>query len=141
MQGALVWLLEGVREVYQVAAAGGAFILTGNLAAPLAGGFAAQCLMSAYQRLGLRRSMERRAEVMRRRKAAAKEREVHRLRQEAAARELAAEADKRKAEGHGEGQAEAEGAGEAGDVGGRERELERVARVREEPSGHKSHEG
>eukprot|EP00198_Chlamydomonas_reinhardtii_P004319 XP_001693655.1 predicted protein [Chlamydomonas reinhardtii] len=63
VQGALVWLLEGVREVYQVAAAGGAFILTGNLAAPLAGGFAAQCLMSAYQRLGLRRSMERRAEA------------------------------------------------------------------------------
>ncbi|KAG2439801.1 hypothetical protein HYH02_010436 [Chlamydomonas schloesseri] len=101
VQGALVWLLEGAREVYQVAAAGGAFILTGNLAAPLAGGLAAQCLLSAYQRLGLRRSMERRAEVMRRRKAqakaAAKEREVHRLRQEAAAKELAARAEEEEA--------------------------------------------
>ncbi|KAG2424027.1 hypothetical protein HXX76_014851 [Chlamydomonas incerta] len=150
VQGALVWLLEGAREVYHVAAAGGAFILTGNLAAPLAGGLAAQCLLSAYQRLGMRRSMERRAEVMRRRKAAAKEREVHRLRQEAAARELAAGAGAgagEKEQGHGQGE-KAEAEGEAQREGGqqereRERELEVgvAARGREDPSGHSSREG
>ncbi|KAG2482331.1 hypothetical protein HYH03_018740 [Edaphochlamys debaryana] len=71
VQGSLVWSLEGMREVYQVAASGAAFLLTGNLAAPAAGALAAQVLLSTYQRLGLVRSMKRRAEVVARRRALA----------------------------------------------------------------------
>ncbi|EFJ51587.1 hypothetical protein VOLCADRAFT_87755 [Volvox carteri f. nagariensis] len=73
VQGALVWMMEGGREVYQVAASGASFLLTGNLAAPLAGSLAAQLLVSAYQRLGLRRTVQRRAKVLEARRRAALE--------------------------------------------------------------------
>lgn len=45
----------------QVAASGAAFILTGNLAAPLAGNLVSQMLFCTYQRIGLKRSLEVRA--------------------------------------------------------------------------------
>ncbi|GIL67443.1 hypothetical protein Vafri_20829 [Volvox africanus] len=61
MQGALLWLLEGGRDLSQMAAAGSSFLLTGNLAAPLAGSVAVQVLISGYQRLALRRVVKQRS--------------------------------------------------------------------------------
>ncbi|GIL84170.1 hypothetical protein Vretifemale_12867, partial [Volvox reticuliferus] len=63
-QGALLWLLEGGRDLAQMAAAGSSFLLTANLAAPLAGSVAAQLLASGYQRLALRRAVQRRIKAI-----------------------------------------------------------------------------
>ncbi len=62
LQGALVWALEGGRDVVQVATLGAAFLLTGNLAAPLAANLASQLVVSSGQRLGLTRLQRRQAE-------------------------------------------------------------------------------
>ncbi|GAX72659.1 hypothetical protein CEUSTIGMA_g115.t1 [Chlamydomonas eustigma] len=51
----LVWRLEGVRELIQVAASGAAFISTGNLLAPYVGSAVSQILLSTYQRRCLQR--------------------------------------------------------------------------------------
>ncbi|GLC37128.1 hypothetical protein PLESTB_000983200 [Pleodorina starrii] len=112
VQGALVWLMEGGREVYQVAAAGSSFLLTGNLAAPLAGSMAVQLLVSAYQRLGLKRTMQRRARLVeaRRKGKAAGEGEVAAATGLAAAAEAAQE---QRAESLGAGR-EPQGAGGGG---------------------------
>ncbi|KXZ43746.1 hypothetical protein GPECTOR_81g195 [Gonium pectorale] len=116
VQGALVWALEGSREVLQVAAAGSSFLLTGNLAAPLAGGLAAQALVSAYQRLGLRRSMQRRAEVVARRRQKQQQEAAEAEAAKAAAPATSAEA----ATAPGSGSRETEGEGSEGGSRGSE---------------------
>ncbi len=49
MQGALVWTIEGVREVVLVASSGAAFVLTGNLAAALAGSLVTQVGLQGFR--------------------------------------------------------------------------------------------